>query len=61
MAGIFRLRKDLIEEQKFDTPCNCEGRTEEMHPCPFQEEIWDQHEDSCNCCDDCSYECMLDI
>ena len=33
----------------------------EMHPCPYLEEIYDNHEDVCTCCDDCSYECFMDV
>lgn len=59
--GLFRMISDLTKEQNHDTPCNHEGRTEEMHPCPFSEEIWEDYDDHCNCCDDCTYECMMDI
>ena len=60
-GGLFRLRSDLTKEPKFDTPCNHEGRTKEMHSCPFTEEIDNDDEPCCNCCENCEYECMMDI
>ena len=50
-----------IADEGFPTPCNHEGRTEEMHSCPFAEEIWDDDSNNCNCCDECTYECTMDI
>ena len=42
--------------------CRCgQPGTDENHPCPFAEEINDNHEDVCNCCEDCQYECTMDI
>jgi hypothetical protein len=33
----------------------------EPHPCPFQEDVNNDHEDRCNCCSDCQHECAMDI
>ena len=44
----------------FGRNCNNEA-TREMHPCPYQEDIWDNHDDSCFCCEDCTHECAMDI
>jgi len=33
---------------------------ENLHPCPFKQEIHDDDE-LCNCCDDCMHECAMDI
>lgn len=36
--------------------------TEESHSCPFASEINGDHsEDHCNCCEDCQYQCAMDI
>ncbi len=32
----------------------------ELHPCPFAEEINDNHEE-CDCCDECESECADEI
>lgn len=41
---------------------NCQNEaTKEMHPCPYAQEIFDDDEDVCNCCDNCTYECAMDI
>lgn len=34
---------------------------EPLHPCPYQEEINDNDDDYCTCCDDCRQECVWDI
>ena len=31
-----------------------------LHECPYKAEIDDNHE-FCNCCDDCRYECSMEI
>jgi hypothetical protein len=31
------------------------------HTCPFAEEIHGDSESKCNCCDDCTYQCAMDI
>lgn len=32
-----------------------------LHSCPFSEEIHDNSTTLCNCCDDCTHECAMDI
>jgi hypothetical protein len=46
-----------------DKKCQkCEGEgSEEWHPCPFREELDDDHETLCNCCVTCTENCALDI
>lgn len=40
---------------------DCENEAAELHPCPFREEIYDDDEFTCRCCDDCTHECAMDI
>lgn len=35
--------------------------SEELHTCPYKEEIADDFESLCDCCDSCRYECCMDI
>ena len=30
-------------------------------PCPYYEEINNDHENKCNCCEECQYQCTMDI
>lgn len=59
---IFNTQEEKKEECK-----NCCGRGDcknpaaEDHTCPFAEEINGDFESLCNCCDDCAYECAMDI
>lgn len=43
----------------------CQGcgvnKAEPMHTCPFSEDINDDYETLCNCCDECRHECCMDI
>ena len=32
-----------------------------LHICPFKSEIHDDDETTCNCCEDCQYECRMSI
>ncbi len=41
--------------------CKKAGGTKELHSCPFQEEIHDNYLESCNCCEECVHECLMDI
>lgn len=43
--------------------CGC-GRnpaTEQPHSCPYQSEINDDDSEWCDCCEDCTQECVWDI
>jgi hypothetical protein len=37
------------------------NEAQEPHPCPYQEDINDNHEDLCTCCVECTNECVMDI
>jgi hypothetical protein len=41
--------------------CYCDGRASILHTCPFAEEINNDSESLCNCCDDCTHECAQNI
>lgn len=40
-----------------DEKCTCNECEHETHPCPFQEEINEDSETLCDCCDYCIGEC----
>lgn len=40
---------------------NCKNAKTKPHTCPYQEEICDNKEFECTCCDDCRQECVWDI
>jgi hypothetical protein len=44
--------------------CTCDKCGKESrgsHSCPYDEEFNSGHSDSCNCCDSCRRECLMDI
>lgn len=41
--------------------CTCDVESIELHPCPYQEDINENFEDYCNCCEECVYQCVQDI
>ena len=44
-----------------DDKCSCGSAGTSLHGCPFSEEIHDDYDRLCNCCDACSHECAQDI
>jgi len=42
---------------------HCKGKNQaaEPHTCPYKEEINEDHESTCECCDECRTECAYDI
>ena len=42
--------------------CKCgENPATEPHPCPFNEDLHGDSETLCTCCEDCRYQCAMDI
>jgi len=41
--------------------CTCNTEEIEEHTCPFAEEIYGDTTTLCNCCDECAYQCAMDI
>ena len=39
----------------------CKNPPSEPHSCPFAEEIDDDFEDNCTCCEECTDKCADDI
>ena len=71
--GYFQFNKDQnkefddkggqleISSEKFSECDRCKNPAEELHTCPFNEEIDDDYETLCNCCFDCTNVCCEDI
>ena len=49
------------EEEEDEDKCRCGAEAEELHPCPFSEEIHNDFDTLCNCCKHCQRECARDI
>ncbi len=41
--------------------CKCGDPGETDHTCPYAEDIHDDHESLCNCCQECTGNCAMDI
>jgi hypothetical protein len=40
----------------------CTGvATDESHSCPYQNDVNNDPDYQCNCCEDCEHECAMDI
>ena len=54
-----RTKEELLERQE-NQRCRCGLPSEDEHTCPFAEDI---RGDSslCNCCNECTLQCVLDI
>ena len=47
-----------------DNDCKCDkcgSESRGSHSCPYDEEFNSGYSDSCNCCDSCRRECLMDI
>lgn len=42
------------------TGCTCPGDCD-GHTCPYAEEIDDDHESLCTCCEECTHQCAMSI
>ena len=51
----------MNEEIKMCGGCGKNPAAEELHPCPYHEEINGDAEPCCDCCADCIHECCMDI
>lgn len=40
---------------------SCKCPSSELHGCPYAEEINEDHGFTCNCCEECTRECLMDI
>lgn len=45
----------------YNTNCKCGNPAEDLHTCPYSEDIYGDSETLCNCCDDCEHNCLMDI
>lgn len=46
---------------KPDPVCKCGETGEPDHSCPYAEEINDDSDSLCNCCQKCRHECAMDV
>lgn len=53
------LRTD--ECPKKDTAYDCTNVPTELHTCPFREDVNDDSETLCTCCENCQHGCAQDI
>lgn len=52
----------VLTEKTIPTCSRCEKNPQqEEHYCPFQLEINDDENFLCDCCDECTHECAMDI
>ncbi len=66
MDGIKSFRKQVSVEpvvilQKVKCKCGKEFDELPLHTCPYQEDVNNDSEFTCNCCDECRQECRDDI
>jgi len=47
--------------EELNDHCTCDEYEWEEQPCPYSEEINEDHEDYCNCCPYCTQDCLDNI
>ena len=55
-----KKKKISIDNKEKCQGCNNKP-SEELHTCPYKEEINEDHKTLCNCCKECTQECCWDI
>lgn len=55
------LPVERVEESLVVEVCKCGQPGVALYLCPFREEVYDDHETLCNCCEDCVAPCCEDI
>lgn len=52
----------LPSEPEEPTSCDrCNSPSFELHTCPFAVDIHGDYESLCNCCENCTHQCAMDI
>ena len=54
------MTRDEAIEQHLCERCKL-SEARHWHLCPYKMEINDDHESTCNCCDECTSECAMDV
>ena len=49
-----------MTEEKLCSKCG-RNPAEELHPCPYQQEIYGEEEELCDCCCECQGDCNESI
>lgn len=50
-----------IKEDNVEDICKCGNDADDLHTCPYKEDINGDYESLCNCCSACRNECAKDI
>lgn len=48
-------------QKRNDPDCTCDVTQGDFHTCPYDEDVNDNPESSCDCCAACTNECAMDI
>ncbi len=51
----------MEEDEILQGLCRCGSQGEDLHTCPYSEDISGDYETLCNCCSECQYQCCQDI
>ena len=60
--GVTENKVEKANIQKIEWCQSCGwNKAEELHTCPYKEEINNDSATLCNCCKECKYDCLRDI
>jgi hypothetical protein len=51
----------LKREKQMSDKCNCGNEQDDEHTCPFAEDVGNDSESLCRCCEECTYQCAMDV
>ena len=52
------MESKLVPKDNLENVCQCPC---DDHTCPYQEDVNNDSEFTCNCCTACTHECAMDI
>lgn len=50
----------MIQKDKLCDKCGVNPATE-LHPCPYNVEMYEDYRKNCICCPECEWECLQDV
>jgi len=54
-------KNSKVPEKTICGKCGSNEGSFELHSCPYACEINDDHSENCNCCENCSHQCAMDV
>lgn len=61
MIAANDLGRRILEVVGGQTTCSCGQPSDGPHKCPYQDDVHNNPDPYCDCCDDCEQNCVRDV